>query len=364
MTKDYALELSSNRCDIPAATPTAALKEYQVPVRNPDPSFDDGNIAILSEQSYFLVHRGVLAHHSAPLREMIANSLMDAHNAPLVEGRIALVLPHPPIHLSYFLRLTSSQAFPVSLDGNDFQATSALLRLSTQYEVNALREEVLRRLSLSWPSNLVQWESRERRVTDANGVYAPRPTIPHPALIIDLAQAVNAPSLLPSALYDLSRYMPSQIVSDYIDIPTGQSYSVAPEMLSKILRGKEKSARYFSTFIVNALEGRTPSKHCVYRFNIQPSRKRSCQVAFETITMGILRDVNGIVLNHNSDPLFALHDSILMQTKADLAGTENNAVYRACESCRLEYGALVQEAREDFWRRLPEWFDLPVENWG
>lgn len=158
--------------------------------------------------------------------------------------------------------------------------------------------------------------------------------------------------------------MPSQIVSDYIDIQTGYSYSVSPEFLRKILRGKEQSARYFSTFIVNSLEGRTPSKHCVYRNDIQPSRKRGCQVAFEIISLGILRDVNGIVLNHNSDPLFALHDSILMQTKADQVGTENDAVYRACESCRLEYGALVQAAREDFWRRLPEWFELPVENWG
>lgn len=70
--------------------------------------------------------------------------------------------------------------FPVSLDGTDFQATSALLRLSTEYEINSLREEILRRLGLSWPRTLVQWESRERRATDASGVYAPRPSIPHP----------------------------------------------------------------------------------------------------------------------------------------------------------------------------------------
>lgn len=105
MTKDYALELSSNRCDVPAVTPTVTLKEYQVLVRNPDPSFDDGNIAILSEQTYFLVHRGVLSHHSAPLREMISKLLEDAHNAPLVEGRMALVLPHSSLDLSYFLRV-------------------------------------------------------------------------------------------------------------------------------------------------------------------------------------------------------------------------------------------------------------------
>lgn len=106
LTKDDALALSSNRCDVPTPAPTVStLKEYQVPIRNPDPSFDDGNIAVLSEDTYFLVHRGVLSHHSAPLRQMISNSLNEAHTAPLVEGRVALVLPHSPLDLSYFLRV-------------------------------------------------------------------------------------------------------------------------------------------------------------------------------------------------------------------------------------------------------------------
>ena len=174
---------------------------------------------------------------------------------------------------------------------------------------------------------------------------------------------MDAPHLLPSAFYDLSRYLPSQICADYTDPQTGITYSVSPENLHKILYGKEQTARFFSTFLVDSLEGRRPSKHCVYRNDVQPARKRSCQVAFETITLGILRDANGILLNHNSDPLFALHDSILMQTKADQPGVENKAVYRACEACRMEYGAIVQGAREEFWRRLPGWFELPVEYW-
>lgn len=182
--------------------------------------------------------------------------------------------------------------------------------------------------------------------------------------MIALAEAVNAPALLPSAFYDLSRYLASDIVAKYVDAQTNSSYSVSNENLYKILRGKEQSARYFSTFIVNSLEGRTPSKHCVHRHDKQTSRKRRCQVAFETITLGILRDANGIVLNHNSDPLFALSDSLLMQTKTDQPGLDNTMVYRACEACRMEYGVLVQAARDEFWMRLPEWFELTIENWG
>lgn len=107
-----------------------------------------------------------------------------------------------------------------------------------------------------------------------------------------------------------------------------------------------------------------PSKYCLNRNEIVPSRKRSCQVAFETITLAILRDSNGMVLNHNSDPLFAIADSLAMQTKEDAPGAENSATYRACEACRLEYSAVVKDVWEEFWRRLPEWFELLVSDWS
>ena len=135
--------------------------------------------------------------------------------------------------------------------------------------------------------------------------------------------------------------------------------------LMQVLRGKEQAARFFSTFIVNELEGRSPSQWCVHRHDSHPAVKRACQIAFEAITFELIRDVNGMVCNRNSDPLFAIADSFAMQTREDTPGVENRALYRACEACRLEYGAVVDAVREDFWRRLPEWFGLEVDvNWG
>lgn len=65
-------------------------------------------------------------------------------------------------------------------DGTTFSVVSGLLRLSTKYRVDRLREEVLRGLSTSWPTILSQWDAREARATDATGVYAPRHALPHP----------------------------------------------------------------------------------------------------------------------------------------------------------------------------------------
>jgi hypothetical protein len=184
------------------------------------------------------------------------------------------------------------------------------------------------------------------------------------SLILDLARQINAPELLPTAFYDLSRYLPSQLSAGYTDPSTGTVHSLSQEDLQRVFRGKELAARYFSTFIVKELEGRTASEWCHNRTEHQPYRKRRCQVAYEAIVYALIRDVNGLVLNRNSDPLYAISDSLLMQTRDDIPGMENNAMIRACEACRLEYAAVVEATKEEFWRKLPEWFNLAVPNWG
>ena len=184
------------------------------------------------------------------------------------------------------------------------------------------------------------------------------------SLLIQLAKEVKVPELLPSAFYDLSRYLPSQLAMGHLTTADGVVHHLPYDDLLKVLRGKEQAARFFSTFIVNELEGRAPSQWCLNRNDLHPATKRACQLAFEAITYELIRDVNGIVFNRNSDPLFAIADSFLMQTREDIPGAENRVVYRACESCRMEYGAIVDAMREDFWRRIPEWFELEVTNWG
>lgn len=267
-------------------------------------------------------------------------------------------------------------------NAEDFAVISAVLRLATNYGVETLRETALRTLSLSWPSTLQLWEVREKAVTTIDGVYVPRPGLPHPLLVslsvlssnhrtnylscsmvIKLAREVDAPQLLPSAFYDLSRYLPSQLTEGHTTLD-GAEYDLDIEDLCRVLRGKEQAARFFSTFIVTELEGRPPSQLCMHRSEVQPSLKRACQMAFEAVTFELIRDVNGMVCNRNCDPLFSIAESVTMQTRDDHPGIENKAAYRACEVCRLEYGLIVEVAREEFWRQLPSWFELDVKDWA
>ena len=82
--------------------------------------------------------------------------------------------------ISFQINLLNVSRYAFGLDSVDFAVTSALLRLSTKYGVDDLRQEVLRVLLLSWPTTLALWEVREKKVTNVHGIYAPRTGLPHP----------------------------------------------------------------------------------------------------------------------------------------------------------------------------------------
>ncbi|KAJ7725859.1 hypothetical protein DFH07DRAFT_853664 [Mycena maculata] len=321
------------------------------PTRHPDLSFPDGNLAILTgcRSVYFLVHRGLLCRHSIPLQQ--ATKGLDPRIQ--LEGRPVLHLEDPSHDMCHFLSALYDGLLALKLDPPHFSVIDALLRLTSKYQVNHLRASLIREMQrVQWPVRLAQWEVREAEATDSSGHYDARLCYPHPILVINLARAVNAPEILPSAFYDLSRSVVSETTAgtDYAN----KRHQLSPDDLMSLLKGREHASRFLSTFIVNELEGREPSASCVHTRDEDVAQRRACQAAFESITFEILRDVNGVT-HRTSDPLFAIVDAELMQTRDDAS------VLRACEFCRLEFGAAVDQAREEFWRKLPVWFGVDLE---
>jgi hypothetical protein len=178
-------------------------------------------------------------------------------------------------------------------------------------------------------------------------------------MVINLARAVDAPYLLPSAFYDLSRCYPSDTAVGYKCPRTQETHHLSELDLTNLLKGKEYAARFLSSFILNDLENREPAANCMYKTDSDPLRKRHCQAAFEAIAFEILRDVNGVVYHRSSDPLFAIMDAELMQSREDLAGVS----MRVCDSCLSGFGAVIDSTREEFWRKLPQWFGLTLQSW-
>src|ERR1700678_4042188 len=185
-------------------------------------------------------------------------------------------------------------------------------------------------------------------------------------LVINLAKEINTPELLPSAFYDLSRASPSKIATG--DVPPGpigrsEVHILADHELINALKGREHTSHYLSTFVVNDLESRECSVGCLHRHEPDPFRRRICQATFEATTFEILRDVNGVVYHRSSDPLFAMMDADLMQTRNESGGSRLYFLHRACEPCRLEFTASVENAREEMWSKLPFWFNIDLPSW-
>jgi hypothetical protein len=69
------------------------------PTRHPDLSFSDGNLAVLTGNTYFLVHNGLLCRHSIPLQH--AAKAIDLRIQ--LEGRPVLHLPDSSHDMARFL---------------------------------------------------------------------------------------------------------------------------------------------------------------------------------------------------------------------------------------------------------------------
>ncbi|KIL62543.1 hypothetical protein M378DRAFT_128722 [Amanita muscaria Koide BX008] len=327
---------------------------------HPDLCFQDGNVALLAGGCHFLVHKGVLERHSPVFAQLF--SAYDWNRPNPFRDQPILEVQDSVEDMAFFLLALYDGISHLKHNTLDFPNVSAVLRLATKYQVKRLRQDVLNGLSQVWPRTLPQWEIREANATNASGVYEPRKVLPHPILIINLARAVDAPYLLPSAFYDLSRCYPSDTAAGYKCHGTQELHHLSESDLTYLLKGREHASRFLSTFIVNELESREPTPSCVHIDESDPLQRRHCQAAFDAITFEILRDVNGVVCHRSSDPLFAIIDAELMQTRDEPAAHFGTSM-RVCEPCRSAFSAAVDNARDALWRKLPEWFGLSLHSW-
>lgn len=179
-----------------------------------------------------------------------------------------------------------------------------------------------------------------------------------------MARDIDAPALLPSAMYDLSRYNPSEVAVGIFHTKDSSHSNLNENDLLSVFRGREHASRYFSTFIVNDLEGRAPSATCLRRHEASPLARRACQVAFEAITFELLRVVNKTNAGKTSDPLAAMAESEVMQIRDETPDGDSSSPMRTCEVCRTEFSLAVNAAKHEFWQRLPGWFGVEVTSWS
>lgn len=252
---------------------------------------------------------------------------------------------------------------------NDFAAIAAVLRLSTKYFIEHLRQRCLARLESDWPSTLEGWDIREREATDHLGRYAPRESCAHPILAIHLALELGLDSILPAAFYDLSRYGPSKIMSGASPLPAvswssdgpglqTQSHSLvclSRDNLYRTLVGREIAQRFIASFIEKELKDRPISLDCL---NKDQFTAQYCSESFYFILLNILRSVGGIACGRDGDPLFTLVQALQMLSRTDFSDGVKQCGLKMCDGCKNDFANAVDRAREEVWLRIPGWFGL------
>ncbi|KAJ7625883.1 hypothetical protein FB45DRAFT_991463 [Roridomyces roridus] len=356
----------------PAGTPTrrrSHSRRRSDIVRCPDLWFHDGNVVIIAGSIAFKVHRGPLERHSEVFDTLF--SIPQPKDQDLYEGCPWLEVYDCPSDVLYFLKALYDGLYFKSPGANDFPAVAAVLRLSTKYLVEHLRQRCMSRLSVDWPSTLAGWEHREQAATDSLGHYAPRASCPHPILVIDLALNLNLTSLLPAAFYDLARYGPSKIMVGTPPAPYSLLFdshhgrappppalrTLSPNLLVKTLRGRERAQRFLADFVITELQGRTPAADCLY-LEHDPQHARMCRESFYFIMLNVLRSVGGIACGRDADPLFTLVQAVDMLSRTDFSDGHRQCGLKLCHPCKVDFAAAATRAREEVWRLLPEWFEL------
>ena len=244
-----------------------------------------------------------------------------------------------------------------------------MLRLSTKYFIDHLRERCVSRLTIDWPSSLAAWDSREFEATDVFGRYNPRARFAHPILIINFAREMRLTHVLPCAFYDLCRYGPSKIVAGVVRTqlddqgrplapgPDGEAPAITlgHTDMHTALVGRERAQRAVASFIEDELSSREVAADC---HNRDRDGGRVCREAYYYIMLNLLRSISGLASGRDCDPLFTLAQAGDMLHRTDFTDGVRRCGLRICCACRRELEDVVKGAREKVWGMLPGWFGL------
>ncbi|TBU61486.1 hypothetical protein BD310DRAFT_873504 [Dichomitus squalens] len=338
--------------------------------------FSDGNVLLFVGDIAFKVHQGQLVRHSDVFRDMFS---LPQPVSETIDGIPWVHLHDDPSDVLHLLRALYDGLYFKKPTAGDFCAISAVLRMSSKYLIDHLRERCLARLEADWPTTLLGWDKREQQAT-VDTRYNPREHFPHPVLVIQLAQELGLDEILASAFYDLCRYGPRKIAIGASVGPalfphkarTQAQASAQPKCspanphgtvqlrlekphLHATFLGREAGQRFLADFIQRELHGRAISDNCA---NKSHANGHHCRESYYFIMLNLLRAVSGIATGRDADPLFSLSQAVEMLSRTDFSDGTRQCGLRICASCKEDFSFVVGRARKEAWDLIPEWFGL------
>jgi len=333
--------------------------------------FCDGSVILQADSTLFRVHKSQLSRRSTVFSDMFTlpqPPVMTTHATLADETHegcpIVKLYDSAEDVANLLLALYDGPKFGNN-DPHDFAVVSGILRLSTKYAIDSLRSKAITHLNIAWPTTLKGWDLREDKAhayeltspTEPAGLY------PSPIDIINLARLTNAPSLLPAAFYDISRYTFAQIFEPIDDEPTRfrclvGGGTLCGDDMRRLALGKEASAHAVSAVIHGM--GRGPLVHSRKgAFSLHPHGPAHSPVTVCTTPGACRRDFAELVAlatqHYICDRERGYADSLYV---AEELGALKSADVSECRACARSLEVWAAKERERMWKMIPLWFRL------
>ncbi|KAF7979802.1 hypothetical protein HWV62_40858 [Athelia sp. TMB] len=288
------------------------------------PWFEDGTIIIHAQSTRFKVYRGMLADKSAVFADMLSRP------TPSSAETDDLFTECPIIRLSdsaedweHMLDAVFNRRYTFTADGTPLPCTivCSLLRLAHKYQFAEILEEIMERLSHSFPSTLEDWDAADRTWLIATN---PASRADECALLA-IARDLGLHPILPALLYQC--------------VATGDC-PIEPLLQSERLGHANAHACILGYRRIVALQARTTlvwaTNDAIY---IGCSAWPSCFSARQKIPRPAL--CGGMPLVH------------LLETWNDQWAGD------MCRACKEIAKVAHESGRREGWRQLPHLFGLP-----
>ncbi|KAJ7156757.1 hypothetical protein C8R46DRAFT_1115047 [Mycena filopes] len=298
-------------------------------VRIPELWFADGGIVVKAQHTLFRVSSGILALRSPIFADMF--SIPQPSNAETIDGCPVADLPDLAEEVNVFFKaIFDSSFFEAYPAPTTFRIIAGVLRLSTKYEVDYLRQRALVHFCSMFPTTLAQWDSKRKLVFS---IAASAWQIPSWELSREIGDAVNLVSLarqarvrwiLPCALYELAlRYD----ISVVFPLP------------------EEEQRLFLQGYVLQRDAGLT-----VMQFLADPAALQFCESpkSCGKIKFAFLEDTHDRCADVPARPLTIWAER----------HWESHKVAELCAVCLPYLRGAHKRARQDFWDRLPSLYGL------
>ncbi|KAF7979803.1 hypothetical protein HWV62_40860 [Athelia sp. TMB] len=299
------------------------------------PWFEDGTIIIHAQSTAFKVYRGMLAAKSVIFADMLS---LPKPEPSSIKCEDLYVNECPVVRLSdsgedwgYILDAVFNRRYTFTSDGTPLSCaiTCSLLRLAHKYQFVDLLEDIMERLTRTFPSTLEGWDAANRR----SFIKMDPESSADEYDLLSLAHSLGVHSILPALLY--------------------QCVNIGDCPLEPLLLGeKRKNERLVEL-------DRADMKACIFGY------RRIVELQADTTLAWISNDALYVgcfcwpncFFSRQKVPLPAFCRGMPLVHLLD--AWEDRWVSDMCRACAAAAKAAHEAGRREGWRQLPLLFGLP-----